>query len=33
MPANGDVAMLLLTGSIAALGILGTWHIETRRRR
>ncbi len=33
MPANGDVAMLLLTGSIATLGILGTWHIEARRRR
>ena len=32
LPPNGDVASLLLFGSIALLAILGTLHIERRRR-
>ncbi len=30
---NGDVASALLFGSVIALGVLGTWHIERRRAR
>lgn len=33
LPPNGDVASALLFGSIALLAILGTLHIERRRRR
>ncbi len=29
---NGDLAAVLFFGAIVALGVLGTWHIERRRR-
>lgn len=33
IPPNGDLAALIVFGSVALLGILGTWHIERRRLR
>ncbi len=33
VPPNGDLAALIVFGSVALLGILGTWHIERRRLR
>ncbi len=33
VPPNGDLAALIFFGSIALLGLLGTWHIERRRLR